>query len=129
MKSYLSRPRPATYKPQFSAKTLFVSVIAAAGLASCAEPKRIVTNLAPPSERLQCVPAGARPNIPPEYVIDWSRVLSVPQAHAEHDTYVRSVRTREGVVAGYIIDTEGKLFACSNNAAWLREWVAATAQP
>jgi hypothetical protein len=106
-----------------------LSMSCSLALASCGEPKRIVTQLAPPSERLQCVSTGARPIIPPEYAIDWSRVLSVPQAHSEHDAYVRSVRTREGVVAGYIVDIEGKLFACSNNAAWLREWYAATAAP
>lgn len=91
--------------------------------------KRVVTNLAPPSERLQCAPVGSRPKIPAEYVIDWSKVTTVAQAHSEHDAYVRSIRTREGVVAGYIVEIEGKLFACSNNAAWLREWYAATAKP
>ena len=94
-------------------------------LASC-EPKRIVTNLAPPQERLQCVAAPKRPFLPPEYKIDWSRVLTVSQAHAEHDKYVAVIRTRENVVAGYIIDVEGKLFACSSNMQWLREWYKAT---
>lgn len=97
----------------------------AIALASCAEPKRIVTALKPPAERLQCVSAGERPTIPPEYAIDWSRVLSVPQARSEHDAYVRSIRTREGVVAGYILSVESKLFVCSNNAAWLRDYFAA----
>lgn len=95
-------------------------------LTGCSEPKRVVTALKPPSERLQCAPAGDRPTIVPEYRIDWSRVLTVPQARSEHDAYVRSVRTREGVVAGYIVSLEGKLFVCSNNAAWLREWFTAT---
>ncbi len=98
-------------------------------LLTACEPKRIVTNLAPPQERLQCAPAGERPTIPPEYQIAWDRVLSVPQARAEHDAHIRSVRAREGVIALYIVQTEGRLFACSNNAAWLREFYAATSKP
>jgi hypothetical protein len=97
-------------------------------LVSACEPKHIVTNLAPPAERLQCVTAGQRPTIPPEYAIDWSKVATVQQAHSEHDAYVRSVRTREGIIAGYIVTVEGKLFACSNNAAWLRDFYAGTAK-
>jgi len=95
----------------------------AIALSSCAT-KRAVVNLNPPAERLQCVAAGPRPTIPPEYRIDWPRVATVAQAHAEHDKYVASIRTREGVVAGYILDIEGKLFVCSNNAQWLREYYA-----
>jgi hypothetical protein len=90
------------------------------------EEKRVVKALAPPSERLQCAPAGTRPTIPAEYKIDWSKVTTVQSARSEHDAYVRSVRTREGMVAGYIVTIEGRLFACSNNAAWLREFFAAT---
>lgn len=97
-------------------------------VASCGE-KRIVTNLPPPQERLQCAPAGARPSIPPEYQIDWSRVSTVAQARSEHDSYVRSIRTREGVIVGYIIAVEGKLFACSSNMTWLRDYYAKTAAP
>lgn len=92
--------------------------------ASCE--KRIAVALKPPPERLQCVAAGQRPNIPPELVIDWAHVTTVAQAKIEHEGYVRSIRQREGVIAGYILEVEGKLFACSNNAIWLREWFAAT---
>lgn len=92
-------------------------------LSACTpEPKRIVEAIPIPPERMDCQPAGTRPSIPPEYVIDWTRVTSVPLARAEHDKYVGSVRTREGVVAGYVLEIEGKLFACSNDAAWLRDW-------
>lgn len=38
MIAYLSRPQPATHNPQFSAKTLLVSLIAAAGLSACQTP-------------------------------------------------------------------------------------------
>lgn len=89
--------------------------------ASCGQQK-VVEALPPPPERLQCAALGSRPAIPPEYVIDWSKVTTVAQAHAEHDAYVRSVRTREGIISGYILEIEGKLFVCSNNAAWLREF-------
>jgi len=97
----------------------------AIALASCQQ-KRVVTNLTPPTERLQCAAAGARPTIPPEYQIDWAHVTSVAQAKIEHEGYVRSVRSREGVIAGYILDVEGRLFVCSNNMAWLREWYKGT---
>lgn len=106
-------------------QTKWLILAAGLGLAGC-EPKRVVTNLAPPAERLVCAPAGARPNIPAEFVIDWAHVTTVAQAKIEHEGYVRSVRTREGVIAGYILDVEGKLFACANNAAWLRDWYKAT---
>lgn len=93
-------------------------------LAAC-ETKRTAVALRPDHtnpERFQCAAAGARPAIPPEYVIDWSRVTTVEQAKAEHMAFVRSIRTREGVVAGYVVEIEGRLFICSNNAAWLRDY-------
>lgn len=102
-------------------------VLVALIVSACQE-KRIVTNLKPPQERLQCAPAGARPMIPPEYRIAWDRVSTVAQARSEHDAYVRSIRTREGVIAGYILATEGKLFLCASNAQWLRSWFAETAR-
>ncbi len=114
-------------QPSKAAAALW-TCFSAIALSSCAE-KRVVTNLAPPAERLQCAAAGARPAIPPEFVIDWAHVTSVAQAKIEHEGYVRSVRSREGVIAGYILDIEGKLFACSNNAQWLRSWYKQTAAP
>jgi len=101
--------------------------LAATALSACAEPKRIVTNLAPPSERLQCAAVPKRPTIPPEYVIDWAKVATVGMAKAEHAKFLASVRSRESAVGAYIIDVEGKLFVCGNNAAWLRDWFKATA--
>lgn len=93
-------------------------------LSACGEPKRIAEAIPIPPERMDCVAAGTRPTIAPEYVIDWTKVNSVLQARTEHDKYVGSVRTREGQVAGYILNIEGKLFGCSNDAQWLREWQA-----
>lgn len=96
--------------------------------ASCGQ-QRVVTNLAPPPERLQCAPAPKRPQVPAEYRIDWARVLTVAQAKSEHERFVQTLRTRENVVTGYIIAIEGGLFICSENAAWLRRWYAETATP
>jgi hypothetical protein len=73
-------------------------------------------------ERLVCEAQEGRPTLPPEYVIDWSRVVTVEQARTEHDAYVRSVRSREGVIVGYVVSIESKLFVCSNNAEWWRDY-------
>lgn len=91
-------------------------------LSSCGEPKRVAQSIPVPPERMDCVKTSARPTLPPEHRIDWGAVTSVPQAHAEHDKFVASIRSREGRVAGYILEVEGELFACSNDAAWLRDW-------
>lgn len=91
---------------------------------SACEPKRIVEHLPTPPDRLICAEAGTRPTIPPEYQIDWSQVRTVPQAKAEHEKYVATIRTREGVVAGYILKLESKLFICSNNMQWRRDYEA-----
>ncbi len=85
---------------------------------------RVMAPVKPDADRMDCVavtPAD-RPALPPEYVIDWSAVLTVPQARSEHESFVRSVRTREGVTVGYIVDVEGRLFMCANDAAWLRDF-------
>lgn len=97
-------------------------------VSACA-PKRALAPVVPPAAKMQCEPAGARPKIPGEYVIDWSKVQTVTQTHAEHDAYVRSIRKREGAVAGYIVQIEGKLFACASNAAWLRDFFAGLPAP
>lgn len=97
-------------------------------LLTACQPDRIVLPSRPDvenRERLVCEAAGPRPAIPAEYVIDWSKVTSVEQARAEHDAYVRSVRTREGVIVGYLVGIESKLFVCSNNAAWWRDYWSA----
>ncbi|AHE55925.1 hypothetical protein NX02_21465 [Sphingomonas sanxanigenens DSM 19645 = NX02] len=52
-------------------------------------------------------------------------MTTVEQARAEHQRYVASIRTREGVVAGYVLKVEDKLFVCSNNTQWLREFFGA----
>lgn len=92
-------------------------------LAAC-ETQRAAVALRPPEDRMDCRALDGRPTIVGEYVIDWSRVTTVPQARAEHEAYVRSVRTREGVVAGYIVEVEERLWLCASDAAWLRDFYA-----
>src|SRR3546814_1209952 len=82
--------------------------------ASCE--KRVATAIPIPPERIDCAVLGgdeARPKIPAEYVIDWSRVTSVPQARTEHDAFVTRLRQRETPVTLYIVRLEGQLFARS----------------
>ena len=67
---------------------------------------------------------GGRPAIPAEYRIDWSKVMTVEMARGEHDAYVRSVRSREGVTAGHIVAIEDRLFMCANDAEFLRDFFA-----
>lgn len=92
--------------------------------------RHVVQPLPTPPERLVCegVPAS-RPSVPPEYVIDWSRVTSVPQARAEHERYVATIRTREGITVGYILDIEGRLFTCHSNVQWRRDFEAGIGNP
>lgn len=95
-------------------------------LAACrGEPLRSASALRPDRtnpERFICEPAGTRPQVPAEYVIDWSRVTTVPQARAEHDAFVRVLRNRERIVAGYIVQLEGRHFVCFNNMQWQRDF-------
>jgi hypothetical protein len=95
-------------------------------LAGC-NTTRVAVPLKPDPDRLDCVAVkpGDRPVIPPEYVIDWAAVTTVAQARSEHEAFVRTVRTREGVVAGYVVDIEGRLFMCASDDAWLRDFFAA----
>ena len=91
--------------------------------ASCEE-RRVVEHLPTPPERLICERAGTRPEIPPEYAIDWSRVTTVAEARAEHERYVGAIRTREGIIVGYIQRVEGVLFTCWTNMQWRRDYEA-----
>ena len=100
--------------------------------ASACGPQRAVVPLRPDvsnPERFQCDPAGARPTIPTEDVVDLDRALAAPTVteavaivREELGAYVRSVRAREAVVARYIVQLEGQLFSCSDNMTWLRDF-------
>lgn len=93
-------------------------------VSACGEPKRIAVALPTPPVRLVCGQAGTRPAVPPEYAIDWAHVLTVPQAKLEHEKFVGVLRTREGIVAGYILKLEGVNFTCWNNVEWRRQYEA-----
>lgn len=80
---------------------------------ACGEKQYAVEVVKPPVERLICEAAGARPAIPPE-----------APATAPREDYTASVRAREGVISGYILDLESRLFKCSDNAQWLRDFYA-----
>lgn len=89
----------------------------------------VATAIKPDPTRLLCVAAGTRPAVQAEYVIDWNKVevpgnsgATLANAKEEVIKLVTSVRLREGVVTAYILRIEGQLFACSNNAAWLRDF-------
>jgi hypothetical protein len=116
---YVIRSSVTGYKRQISAAALCVSLLA---LTACADTKRVAEHLPTPPDRLICERLGTRPTIPPEHAIDWSQVRTVPQAQAEHQKYVATVRTREGVVAGYVLKLEGVNFLCWNNMEWRREY-------
>lgn len=93
-------------------------------VSSCGEPKRIAEHLPTPPERLICERTGTRPTLPPEHAIDWSKVATVPMAQLEHEKFVAVLRTREGLVAGYVLKLEGALFTCWNNMEWRRQYEA-----
>lgn len=96
------------------------------GISAC-EPEKHVTALPIPAERTDCQAAtGKRPQLNPEYKIDWAKVASVGQAKIEHDRFVSVIRGREQTVANYVLEIEGQLFQCANDAAWVREWNAGT---
>lgn len=86
--------------------------------------KRVAEFIPTPPERLVCEAAGARPAVPKEYVIDWRSVTTVAQARAEHEKFVGVLRNSQGIIAGYILRTEGKLFTCFTNVQWRREFEA-----
>lgn len=90
---------------------------------------KVVQHLPTPPERLICEAAGERPAIAAEHVIDWTRVVTVDQAKAEHLKYVASIRTREGVLVGYIMRIEGKLFTCHTNVEWRRSYERDLSKP
>ena len=106
---------------QLSRKVLILLTPCSLLVSSCGEPKRIVTHMPIPAERIDCVPHGPRPALPPEHRIDWAKLKTVAQAKAEHEQYVASVRQRNEIVAHYIVDVEGLQFACANDAQWLRD--------
>jgi hypothetical protein len=108
--------------------------MAALLLTGCGDTVRSVSALRPDKtnpERFVCDLAGTRPTVPPEYKIDWGTVGAAPSvpeavrlAQLEVAKFVGVLRTREGVVAGYVLNLEDHLFLCFNNVRWQREFYA-----
>lgn len=115
-------------KPKLLAVALSTCCLA---VSACTE-KRVQVPIPIPADRMDCVALSgddARPTIPPEYVIDWSRVTTVQQARTEHDAFVTRLRERERPVALYVVRLEGRVFACADDAAWLRDYTNRLPQP
>lgn len=110
------------YKMALALSTLCLAVSA------CGEPKVIAEALPTPPERLVCERAGTRPVVPSEPAIDWSRIATVADAKAAHFNFVAVLRTREGIVAGYVLKLEGVNFVCWNNMEWRRQYEASLGQ-
>ena len=85
-------------------------------LAACSNPPVRIAK--PPIDKLTCDALTARPDIPAEYDIDWSTVTTVEGARGEHDAFVRTLRTREGLIAGHIVAIEGNWFSCWSTVKW-----------
>lgn len=107
-------------KQKLKVPALLMCCLALSG-ASCE--KRVQVPLPIPPERMDCQTIS-RPTVPPEYLIDWTKVQTVEQAHAEHDAFVTQLRKREGIVAVYIVQLEGSLFACADDASWLKDYTS-----
>lgn len=77
-----------------------------------------------PAERMDCttIAKADRPSLAPVYVIDWATVLTVPAAKIEVDRLMMSVLNRESIVVNYVLDLEGRVFVCSSDAEWLRDY-------
>lgn len=95
-------------------------------LAACGEPERVASSVRPDLDNpdwLVCEGAPAeRPERGDPLVIDWSTVTSVEGAKALFDRYVAVERQRNGVVANYVVEIEGRLFTCANNAQRWRDY-------
>lgn len=114
---------------RLKAPALLMCFLALSG-ASCE--KRVATAIPIPPERTDCAVLSGdegRPVIPPEYVIDWTRVATVQQARAEHDAFVTRLRAREMPVTLYIVRLEGQVFACADDAAWIRDYQSRLPKP
>ena len=102
--------------------------LVAALLLSACKTTHVADFLATPADRLVCEAAGARPKIPPEYAIDWSKVATVDQAKQQVVALISRQHEREGIVTAYVLSIEGKLFVCSTNMQWRRDYEAELAK-
>lgn len=112
---------------KLNATVLALSTLCLA-VSACGEQKYTAEFIPTPPERLVCELAGTRPTIQPTTPIDWAQITTVAQARIAHDQYVKQVYVREGVVGGYVLNIEGKLFTCFNNMQWRRDYEAELAK-
>jgi hypothetical protein len=91
-------------------------LIAGMNLTGCSLPNVRIAK--PPAEKLTCDALAARPQIPAEYVIDWDAVQTVDAARGAHDAFVRTLRTREGLIAGHIVQIQANWFSCWSTVKW-----------
>lgn len=110
------------------------------GVSACTSTPEVVAEALRPDrtnpERFVCEPAGTRPSVPAEYSIDWRRIetsrnvaAAVAAMREEQGRFIATLRTREGLVAGYIIELEGRHFTCFNNMAWQRDFYSGLTEP
>ncbi len=85
-------------------------------LAACSPPNVRIAK--PPANKLVCDALTTRPHIPAEYVIDWTAVQTIGGARGAHDAFVRTLRTREGLIAGHIVQIEANWFSCWSAVKW-----------
>lgn len=95
--------------------------------------QRVVTHARPDlanPARMACegVPEN-RPDLPAQSEIDWQAVLvpgdaekTLSGAQAAHTAYVARMIERNGIVASYLVKVEGRLFVCSSNMQWWRDY-------
>lgn len=96
---------------------LLLSTLSLAASA-CTTTKRTAEALRPDKTHphwFDCEPAGTRPQVNPEYRIDWAKVSNVERAKREFDHFVLVLRGRERTVADYVLDLEAKHFNCWND--------------
>lgn len=67
-------------------------------------------------------PQSDRPTLPPAVTIDWNSLHTVQQAREAHDRYVARMVDRNGLVVGYMMLIEGRLFTCANNMQAQRDF-------
>lgn len=97
-------------------KFLATALLIAGMTTACSNPPVRIAK--PPAEKLTCNALTQRPKIPAEYQIDWSKVTTVEQARGEHDVFVRTLRSREGLIAGYVVAIGDDWFSCWSDVQW-----------
>ncbi len=113
---------------RFSIITTALASLAACGPQTVHSVSALRPDLTNP-ERFVCELAGTRPPISPDYLMNWQFVgmatsvsEAIERAKAEHKKYVDQGHARELVIATYVLLIEDRLFICSNNMAWQREF-------